>query len=162
MPESMTESETVSACDSVRTIDPPGAGPALVGRVAGVQQQIQDDLLELDAIAGHARQPCRELRFDDDPARARLTGHQPDDVGGHRVQVERKMRDRLCLQLREQVLGHLGEAPVAAADVGERGASLLDVRLRRAEELERGLGVRRRTHQRLIELVRDRAGQYAQ
>src|SRR5262249_17436326 len=48
---------------------PPFEGPH---RIPPVQEQVQDDLLELDAIAGHERQRIAQLRSHDDPVSLKL------------------------------------------------------------------------------------------
>ena len=72
------------------------------------------------------------------------------------------MRNGVGLQLVEQVPDHVRQTPGALTDVGEGGSRFIEIRHRCVQEFERRLGVRRGAHQRLIELVRDRARQHAE
>ncbi len=69
-------------------------------RIGGVAKQIQDDLLELDAVAGDGREIGVELRLQDDALALELGRRQRDHLPGGLVEVERIERELLLAEER--------------------------------------------------------------
>ena len=57
-------------------------------RVRGVAEQVQDDLLELDTVAGDVREIVGELRLKHDAVPLKLTQRQRDDLARGLVQIQ--------------------------------------------------------------------------
>jgi len=58
-------------------------------RVRGVAEQVQDDLLELDPIAGDRREIVGELRLKNDPVSLKVIHRQRNDFSRGLVQIHR-------------------------------------------------------------------------
>jgi len=52
-----------------------------------LNQEVQDDLLQLNSIAGHRRRSVRELRQQHDPISLQLAEHQCDDLARSLVEA---------------------------------------------------------------------------
>src|SRR6266566_4195074 len=62
-------------------------------RVGGVSEQVEDDLLELDAIADDGREILGELQLKSDPVSLKVTQRQRDDLPRDRVQIQQFERE---------------------------------------------------------------------
>jgi hypothetical protein len=128
-------------------------------RLRGVQEQVQDDLLELHAVARDGRKFLREFRPQDHPAPLEFAAGQRDHLPRGLVQVHRLRRRGLLREERAQPGDHVGRA-VAVADRAPRGlARAVDVRRIGGQHAQAGAGVGDDARQRLVDLVRDRGGQ---
>ena len=66
--------------------------------VGGVSEQVQDDLLELDPIAGDGREIVGELRLKNDVVSLKVTQRQRDDLARDLVQIQRLERELLLAE----------------------------------------------------------------
>src|SRR4029450_12270904 len=62
-------------------------------RVRGVAEQVEDDLLDLDSIAGDGREIGGELRLKNDPVSLKVTPRQRDDLSSGLIQIHRLQRE---------------------------------------------------------------------
>ena len=99
-------------------------GPVAVGdfrhRVDGVDEQVQDHLFQLDAVAADDDRSRGELERERHVANDRIGPEEPGHRPDHFVQVEMRPAE---LALPEQVphaLDHLFRAPVVRDDVAQR------------------------------------------
>jgi hypothetical protein len=67
-------------------------------RVRGVAEQVQNDLLELDAIASDRWEVIGELRLNDHPVSLKLTQRQRNDLLRGLVQIQRLQREFLFFE----------------------------------------------------------------
>ena len=67
-------------------------------RVGGVAEQVQDDLLELDTIAGDGREIVGELRLKNYAVSLKLTQRQRNDLSRRLVQIQRLERELLLAE----------------------------------------------------------------
>ena len=74
--------------------DPLRVAGDLLERVAGVRQQVDEDLLELDRVAEHDQLLGAEVELDLDRAQAELLLHQRQRALDHLVDVHALERDR--------------------------------------------------------------------
>ena len=97
-------------------------------RVGGVSEQVEDDLLELDAIADDGREILGELQLKSDPVSLKVTQRQRDDFPRDLVQIQQFERELLLAEQRTQSCDHIRRA-VAIANGPPRGfARAVDVR----------------------------------
>ena len=130
-------------------------------RVRGVAEQVQDDLLELDAIAGDDREIIGELRLKNDAISLKVAQRQRDDLSRGVVQIERLQRELPLAEQRTQARDHVRRA-VAIANRAPRGfARAVDVRRIGGQHPQTGAGVGDDARERLIDLMSDRGGQGA-
>ena len=131
-------------------------------RVRGVAEQVQDDLLELDAIAGDDREIVGELRLKNDPVSLQLAQRQRNDLSRGLVQIQRLERELLLAEQRTQPRDHIRGA-VAIANRPPRGfARAVDVRRIGIQHPKARTGVGDDARERLVDLMGDRGGQRAQ
>ena len=124
--------------------------------VAGVDGEVQDDLLQLAGIGLHrvALRTERTSSSTSSPIRRRSIGvSTPDD----RVQVEHLGRDDLLAAEGEQLTGQVGRAFAGVQDLRER----LRERIARREPVDASPAVADDDRQQVVEVVRDAAGQPA-
>ena len=67
-------------------------------RVGGVADQVQDDLLELDTVAGDGREIVGKLRLKNDPVSLKVAQRQRNDLSGSFVQIKRLRREFLLAE----------------------------------------------------------------
>ena len=128
-------------------------------RVRGVAKQIQDDLLELDAIAGDDREIVGELRLKNHAISLKVAQRQRNDLSRGLVQIQRLQRELLLAEQRTQPRDHIRGA-VAIANRAPRGfARTVDVWRIGIQHPQTGAGVGDDARERLVDLVSDRGGQ---
>src|SRR5215467_4260886 len=122
-------------------------------RIGGIAKEVQDDLLELDPIAGNGREILGELRLKDDAVSLQVAQRQCDDLPRDLVQVYRFNRRFLLAKQRTHARDHVS-GTVAIADRPPCGfARALDVRRVRGEHPQTGTRVGDDARERLVHLV---------
>ena len=96
-------------------------------RVRGVAEQIQDDLLELDAIAGDRGEVVGELRLQHHPVSLKITRGQRNDLSRGVVQIHRFERELPLAEQRTQPRDHIRRAVAIANRPPRRFASAIEV-----------------------------------
>ena len=132
-------------------------------RLAGVHQQVQQHLLQLDAIAVNRRQPAREALDHGDMLLEELATHQNQHLGEQRGDVERLKRastpaSTSCADRRITSPALMSSATMSltiSRSSATSGRLLPQQTLGRLRVTEDG-------RHRLIQLVRERAGELAQ
>src|SRR5918993_514529 len=122
-------------------------------RVRGVAEQIQDDLLELNTIAGYVREAVSELRLKHDPVSLKVTSRQRYDLLKCLVQIQRLEPELLLAEERTQPCNHLRRAPAIANGPPRRLARSLDVRRIGIQHPQARTGVRDDARKRLVDLM---------
>ena len=69
-------------------------------RVGGVADQVQDDLLELDTVAGDGREIVGELPLKNDPVSLKVAQRQRNDLSRGLIQIQRLERELLFAEQR--------------------------------------------------------------
>ena len=144
----------------------PHEQPALGGRhrrhrVAAVHQEVEDHLLELDAVAAYGREIGRELRAHGHAVVREVASHDLQDLPHQLGDVEGIAMHLDVLQHEPQTLDHLTGAPVLIHDVLQDLACLVHVRLAPGQEALDGLSVAEDRRQGLVQLVGERPRQLA-
>ena len=129
--------------------------------VEGVHHEIQEDLLQLNAVARHQQEPGREIAVDDDIPEQGVAAHQGDDVGDQVVEQQRATFGSALLEEGAQMLDHLVRVLVRKDDVLEDLAQVVLGVLARGDEAEAGRGIGAYRGQRLAQLVDDGRAQLA-
>ena len=137
-------------------------GRNLAHRVAGVEQQVDEHLLQLDAVGRDARRRSRQLGTQGDALALELAVQQGQRFGHDLVQVDALERPLGRADHDTQAADDLAGALVLADDVAQDLAELLVAGLALGEEALRRLGVAENGGQRLVQLMGERAGQFAQ
>ena len=162
-PESVTSTLTPDVGrpgDALRRRRAPGS--LARDRVEAVQQQVEQHLLDLDAVAHELRQrrPGRR-RATAMPFVGRLAADETQDLVDHFAQVELGSLHLAAAQEAAQLLDQVADAPVVGDDVRHRRAQLVEVGRRRGEQLGRGLRVGEAGGERLGQLVHERRREHA-
>ena len=160
-PRSLTVTSTSESTCRLRTIDDPIPRKAIAHRIESVQEEVEEDLLELDAVAEDLRQIGVELVQNGDAADHGVAVEQADHFLEDGVEVERPQVRGVFLHERPDPTDDLAGAGVIVGDVVEDVANLLQVRVGGVQEPGRGLGVAQDRGQWLVELVRQRRGHLA-
>src|SRR5262249_32754922 len=95
-------------------------------RIAGVHEEIEQHLLELNSIAQNRRQIGGEIDVDGDAPADRVAFEQLHDVADRAVDFERLVPRRAALQQRPHALHDIARTLVVAANVDERIAQLVE------------------------------------
>jgi hypothetical protein len=126
-------------------------------RVARVQDQVEEDLLDPVLVAADLRQLRRQLLAHLDPGLLELVLHQREHVEHGLVQVERLHLGAARAREVEQVVDDLGRAEGLLLDLLEQHAA----RVSRRHLAAQHLGVGRDARQRRVDLVRHPRGEQA-
>ena len=120
--------------DDVRAIvgarrerEPPLAEWRVVHRVAGVENQIEQHLKELDAIASHVGQRRREIRRHRNAAREQLAAHDRERLRREVRHAKRHEQRVGLLDEQSELADDLRGARIVANDVVENLANLIEV-----------------------------------
>ena len=123
-PVSLTKSSTAADRDVEARADGQPARRAAAHRLLGVQDQIEQRLLQLAAVGNHRRQPRVELGHELDAAQPELVGAQRQHALHEIGDVLRRPRRGLPSRKRQQVaddarraLRLLGDAPQVVSDL---------------------------------------------
>jgi hypothetical protein len=118
-------------------------------------QKIQNDLLNLDAVAFHRRQILVEFMPDHDPVVLQLAQRERDHFPRRIIQVYRLGRNFLPLEKGPQARDNLGGAIPIANRASRRFARTLDVRGIAVQHTQACAGIRHDARQRLVNFMRD-------
>ena len=140
--------------------------PPLVGRgrrhgIARVEYQVEQDLLQLHAIAAHLRQRRRQLRRDRHSTPDQIAVNQVEHFLDDHVDVEGLRLRRSRPHQRTHPMYHLARTAACRNDVAKHVAHLCDVRRRQAEQAQPRLRVGDDRRQRLVQLVRQGPREFA-
>src|SRR5207247_4511940 len=91
------------------------AGPH---RIEAIHDQVEDDLLELNAIGEDHGQSGRELEIDGHPPGGRVAPYQADHVLNAGIDVERSLVRVVLFEQGPQTVDHIDGSLVVGADVG--------------------------------------------
>ena len=139
---------------------PPGR--AIGHGFRGVEQNVEDDLLELDGVAEHPRQVLRQREVHADALRLQLAAQQHHHLHDERVDVRRLVFRRLLAEQRPQPANDLGCPLGVGSDIGQRLPELSLIGGSTREHQASRLGVGGDRGQWLVDLVGQRACQRTQ
>ena len=125
-------------------------------RIARVDRQVQNDLLELSGVRSHGPQPIRGPRLEHDPLSNQPLQHRPraiDDV----VQVQHRRLQLLLPAEHHELSRQVGREFRRLAD----GVHLRGARIARREVVRKHLDVPDDGRQQVVEIVRDAARELA-
>ena len=132
------------------------------GGVESVEQEVQDHLLQLDAVTVHQRSRRRQMQGERNPPDEGVALDQPGDVAHQVVEVEvLELLRFLLAHEAPQVADDVARAAHVLSDVEEDVADLVEVRGLALEQARAGVGVGEDRRQRLVELMRQRHGELA-
>ena len=137
-------------------------GRAIGHGFRGVEQDVEDDLLELDGVAEHPRQVLRQREVHADALRLQLAAQQHHHLHDERVDVRRLVFRRLLAEQRPQPANDLGCPLGVGSDIGQRLPELSLIGGSTREHQASRLGVGGDRGQWLVDLVGQRACQRPQ
>ena len=143
-------------------MNPSRAGGIGGHRICGIEDEIQEHLLELHAISRHQRELPGKGARDRHPPADQVGVGEVQHFGGDLVEGNRQHLRLAAFQERSQTLYHLAGPPVLVNDVGEDVLHLGQVRRHLGQQALRRLGIGENDGERLIQLVGERAGEFAQ
>jgi hypothetical protein len=127
-----------------------------VHRIKAIHQQVQNELLNLDAISKYRLQVLLELGFDGCAASYRLRSEKPDDFDDEAVQVEHDMLDVGTLEQGPNPPHNLDRVFPIADDPLRGFTRSFQIRGLGAKPTQAGVGIGDHRSKRLIDLVRNR------
>ena len=131
-------------------------------RVRRVAEQIQDDLLELNAVAGDERETLGELGMEDHVMSVQVARRQRNDLARGLVQIERFERELLLAEECAQPRNHVGGAIAVANRTSCGLACTGDIGRHAIQHSKARAGVGDDARERLVDLVSDRRRQCAE
>src|SRR5262249_13952576 len=133
--------------------DHPPVGGTLGHRLHGVEEEIEDDLLQLNSVSAHEQRIRVELQPDLDVANDRIAAQELGHVPDQAVEVENADLDFTLSKQAAEAPDHLRRALVVVNDVRQRAADLGEIGWGRLQQAQSGSGVRQGSGQRLVQLV---------
>jgi hypothetical protein len=130
--------------------------------LSSVPEQVENDLLQLNPVAGNQGELLLELCLQHDPASLQLTQRQGEHLPAGLIQVYRFGRWILLAEEPAQPGDHVGGSVSITNRPASRFPSPLDVGGIGGQHSEAGTGIGDDAGQRLTDLVRYRSGQRAQ
>ena len=130
-------------------------------RFHGVVQQVQDHLLQLDAIPGGKYRVIVEVEGHHDVAAYGVCPDQVHHLADRGGEIDRGHLHLAFAHHLLETLDHIAGTTIVADDVLQDGAELLDVRCGPVEHASGGLRVGHDGGERLIQLVSQRGGHLA-
>jgi hypothetical protein len=128
----------------------------------GIDDKIDDDLCELDSVAEHRRRGRLKIQPERNMVVQHLAFHERDDVCDNVVQGENGV-GRVALPCQGAKAGDDFAGPSAVGDRPLDGlAHLFEVGLVPQQPAQAGLAIRHDRRERLVDLMRNRRGQFAQ
>ena len=153
--------------DGLRAVEPRGHADApivrarAVERVHAVENEVEQHLLQMHAVATDVRQIARHVHVQLHLPRRRIDPHERRDVAHERAHVEPPRVERLPLEQPAHAVDDVARALVVVADVGKNRADFVEVRRWVLQEELRRLRVAQDRRERLIDLVRQRRRELA-
>src|ERR1700690_293231 len=143
-------------------LHPAVAGGIVAQRFTGVQHQVQQHLLQLDGVAVHGRNVFIDAQIDLNVALHKRPARKRHDIAHHFADIDSLKLGLAAQQQRAQTLDDLPGPTVVADDLLEYLAQLVHIeRFARNHQL-RSLRIAQYGGQRLLQLVRKRAGEFSQ
>ncbi len=130
--------------------------------IARVHHEIEQHLLKLHSVAEDWRQDRREVRLDGDALIQQIAADELKHLLHDLIHIERLALHLALFQKRAQAPDDLAGMLVGVHDVAQNFLQLCAVDLRTREEALRRLRIAEDCGQRLVEFVRERAGQFAE
>ena len=122
--------------------------------VHAVEDEVEQHLLQMHAVAAHREQHVRDFDAQPHLAARRIRLHQDQDLVDQLRDVELDVFQAPPLEQAPHVIDDLARAVVVPADVGEDGAHLLQVRRTPRQQELGGLRIAQDGPERLVQLVR--------
>ena len=127
-----------------------------------VEDEVEQHLLQLHPVALHPRQSLGELGAQHDAVTPDFVRRELDHLRDLEVDVDEVLARRLALHERPDPADDLARAPAVGGDALERAPRLRGLGRVGREPARARRRVRHHRAQRLVDLVRDRGGQFAQ
>ena len=122
----------------------------------GIPDQVQDDLLQLAALAKHQRKRAGQLDLDTDSLRLQLLAHKREDILNNNIEFDRRFFLAVFLEHRSNASDYLTSTVTGTDNIAHSRARLVEIgRLVRKPSYAR-IGIRYHSRQRLADFVGDR------
>src|SRR6185503_13089635 len=131
-------------------------------RLAGVHEEVQQNLLHLDAVAHDDRQAGIELHADTDVTGDELAIRDLEDLSHRRAEIDGPPKHFALLEEGPQPVDHLRRANIGVDDIAQDVAQLGDVGLAVVDEAERRFRIAEDRSEWLVQLMGEGAGQLAE
>ena len=128
-------------------------------RLDGIDDEIEDHLLQLNPVGDHRRQLGRQVEAQRHVVQPQLRAHDGQHVEDDAIDVRRRLPGRALRRELADALNHLGRPLALRHDPLQRTPHTFEVRARRSQPVQGGIGIGHDGAERLVHLVGDRRHQ---